>query len=166
MKKEKIDPVKCEICFNSKTGYLEPGIFPITLSELEHHSDFSSTNKRKFLIQNLKLACEFYWKHNIENILIDGSFATKKPIPNDIDGILCFDTPNDQRLIDIIRSGNIWGNFNTIKDNKFPMWHEYKIEFWIHPGHFADITKQTTILDFFLKGRNNEPRGLLKIVQE
>ena len=65
--------------FIKETGYLKEGIHPFTLKELKSDPILGGTSKRLYLINNLKFACEYYWQYDIDNILIDGSFATVIP---------------------------------------------------------------------------------------
>jgi hypothetical protein len=155
-----------EIEFDDKTGYLKSGIYPITISDLKIHPVFAGNQWRKQLIRNFEKACTFYWSLDIENILLNGSFVIQKPQPGDIDAILYFEEMNDKRLFKLNKSKSIWADFKPqYKDNKFkfPMWHEHKIEFLIHPLHVG--TTEMTILELFQQSRNNEPKGLLKVIR-
>jgi hypothetical protein len=153
--------------FDKKTGYLKPGIHKFTLEKLMHHKILANTETRRHLIQNLKLACEFYWSYDIENIFIDGSFATEKPYPADIDGVICFEGFEDQRLEKILESQSVWGDFSPYDPSKpgdkFRMWYEYQIEFYIHPIHKP--FKHNTFLEFFQHSRDDEPRGIIQVTK-
>ncbi len=148
-----------KIVFDDKTGYLIKGIHLITLEELAKHEILGGNSTRKKLICSLKEACEIYWRYGINEIYANGSFSTMKPLPNDIDGYIVVDTQS-QNFKDLINSGSIWGNFKG-KDglnDKFPMWYEYKIEFYLE-------NKFNTFHDFFTCSRDGIERGILKIVK-
>lgn len=152
--------------FDKLTGYLKPGIHKLTLEKLKTHKILASTETRKKLIDNLELACKFYWPYNIEEIFVDGSFATEKLYPGDIDGVICFAEVEDKRLENIIASGSVWGDFSlnpSKNDNKFRMWHEYKIEFYIHPIH--KTSKHKSFLEFFQRSHDGVPRGIIKVIK-
>ncbi len=77
-----------ELEFDNTTGYLKTGIYPITIDELLLHSILGKGKQRQTLIKSLAEACEVYWKYGITEIYANGSFATMKPVPNDIDGYI------------------------------------------------------------------------------
>ncbi len=147
-----------KIEFNSDTGYLIIGIHQMTIDELLKHPILGKTAQRKSLIYSLKEACEVYWSYGIDEIYANGSFATTKPIPNDIDGYIVLDTKSE-KFIELVESGNIWGQFkgkNHEKD-KSSMWYEHKIEFYIE--------NQNLFHTFFTHSRNGIERGIIKIIK-
>ena len=146
--------------FNKTTGYLKSGIYCMTIDELFNHKILGGTSERQKLIKSLKQACEFYWSYGITEIYANGSFATMKPIPNDIDGYL-YVNETDNALIQLINSDSIWGKFygfHNAKD-KFPMWYEFKIEFYL------EIKGQEIYHNFFTHSRDGIERGIIKIIQ-
>ena len=146
--------------FNKKTGYLKSGVYCMTIEELSNHSVLGGTPERQKLLNFLKQACQFYWSHNILEIYVNGSFATMKPIPNDIDGYLYVDE-GDSRLQQLINSGSVWGKFYGMSStaDKFPMWYEYKIEFYL------EVKGQEIFQNFFTHSRDGIKRGIIKIIQ-
>ena len=146
--------------FNKTTGYLKSGIYCLTIDELINHKILGGTSQRQTLIKSLKEACEFYWSYGIDEIYANGSFATMKPIPNDIDGYLYVDE-SDKGLLQVINSGSVWGKFygfHNIKD-KFQMWYDKKIEFYL------EIKGQEIYHNFFTHSRDGIERGIIKIIQ-
>lgn len=160
MEKDLLNKLK----FNSTTGELKPGIYLMTLQEIKDHPVLGSNPERKMLLKNLEEACNFYWSYGITDIYIDGSFITKKTVPGDIDGVIGFNPGNDPRLMNILNSGSIWGDFvPDEKSNKLKMWKKYRIEFW-------DANKKTELtgephLAFFQKNKDKKPKGIIKIIR-
>lgn len=146
--------------FNKKTGYLKPGIYCMTIDELRNHEILGGTLERKNLIKSLEIACKFYWNYGITEIYANGSFATMKPIPNDIDGYL-YVNETDNGLLQVINSDSVWGKFygfHSAKD-KYQMWYEYKVEFYL------ELKGQEFFTDFFTHSRDGIERGIIKVIQ-
>ena len=146
--------------FHKSTGYLLPGVYQMTIDELLNHKILGGTLQRQNLILSLKEACETYWQYGISEIYTNGSFSTMKAEPNDIDGYICIDT-NSQGFKDLINSGSIWSKFygyHHPKD-KFQMWYEHRIEFYIESEHEKIFQK------FFTHSRENIVRGIIKVVK-
>lgn len=145
--------------FNKTTGYLKTGIYPVTIDELLNHPILGNGLQRQALIKSLSQACEIYWGYGIEEIYANGSFATMKPVPNDIDGYIVVDTQSEN-FKELVNSGNIWGIFKGKSDekDKFPMWYEHKIEFYIENENLFHY--------FFTHSRDGVERGIIKIVKE
>lgn len=144
--------------FKKQTGYLIKGIYQMTIDELLNHPILGNGSQRQNLIYSLKEACETYWLYGINEIYANGSFATMKPIPNDIDGYIIVDTKSEN-FIELVKSNSIWGQFkgkHNEKD-KFPMWYDHKIEFYIENAEFFH--------DFFTHSRDGIQRGIIKIIQ-
>lgn len=147
-----------KLVFDKNTGYLKPGIYEVTLDELSKHPVLGKGFKRQSLIKSLSLACETYWQYGIDEIYANGSFATMKPVPNDIDGYIIVDV-NSDNFKKLVESENVWGIFKG-KDNpkdKFPMWYEHKIEFYIESENIFHY--------FFTHSRDGIERGIIKIVK-
>ena len=64
-------------------GNLPPGIFDITITEIEKHYSFSP--KRKKLIEGLKMMLTDLKDVGCEKFYLDGSFVTNKLSPGDFD---------------------------------------------------------------------------------
>lgn len=155
-----------QIKFDKGTGWLLPGIYSITLSNLRKHPVLSKGQKRLQLINNLTLACETYWKHGITEIYVNGSFASTKESPGDIDGYIVIKDFNDINFIELINSNSIWGDFSTINSEtgKFKMWDEYKIEFYVHP--MQKVFGGMNFPDFFTNPNKYVTKSILKIIKE
>ena len=146
--------------FIEETGYLKPGIHLVTLEQLKNHEILAGTRERRNLIESLEFACKCYHSFGITDIYVNGSFSTSKPIPGDIDCYIEVESGNDERLVNLVNSGSVWGDFARVRignNIKFIMWHKYRLEVFIQPKD------QTTMFDFFCKSRDGIDRGILKI---
>lgn len=149
--------------FNRHTGYLYPGIYIVKISELLEHPILCKSEKRKNLILSLKEACEIYWQFNIPEIFVDGSFASLKEKPEDIDGYIVID--ENSKFDELVKSGSIWGDFSSIdkKTGKFRMWKDHKIEFYVHPIQKAFYGMSFPI--FFTNPTKYVNKGIFKIIK-
>jgi len=149
--------------FNITTGYLKPGIHLMTINELSTHPILGATPERKQLIKSLKLACTVYWDFDITEIYANGSFATMKQIPADIDGYVQVSIKSSN-FKELIRSGSVWGNFagKNNHNDKYPMWYEHKIEFYLYD---PDLKNPFDASHFFTHSREGIERGIIKIIR-
>lgn len=146
--------------FNKATGYLKSGIYCMTIDELFSHPILGGTEQRKILINSLKEACEFYWNYGIDEIYANGSFATMKPVPNDIDGYL-YINENDSDFQKMLKVDSVWSKFYGFQNpkDKYQMWYEHKIEFYI------ELKGQEFFTNFFTHSRDGVERGIIKIIE-
>jgi len=150
--------------FNEISGYLNVGIYLMSIDDLLKHKILGGTPERIKLINSLKLACETYWNYGITEIFANGSFATTKPAPADIDGYIQVSF-EDINFLKLVQSASVWGNFkgkNNPKD-KFPMWYEHKIEFYLHDPQYKN--EKFNPPEFFTHSKENIERGIIKIIQ-
>jgi len=156
--------MKKKLIFDNKSGYLLPGIYPVTINALLNHEVLAFTSERVKLINSLQLACETYWNYGITEIYANGSFATAKPIPADIDGYLRVSV-HDENVQKLLKSDSIWSNFKgkTHANDKYPMWYEHKIEFYIDYIELPD--KYFNPAKFFTHSREGIERGIIKVIQ-
>jgi len=61
----------------------------------EDKDDNWDTKWRVQLVQNLRILVKELWKEGITEIFIDGSFATDKLHPGDVDGYFVVEKPPD-----------------------------------------------------------------------
>ncbi len=150
--------------FDKKTGYLISGTYLMTIDELLNHKILASTPERIQLIHALELACKTYWYYGITEIYANGSFATAKPIPADIDGYLRVSYA-DSIFLKLTDSGSIWGDFRgkSHPNDKAPMWYEYKIEFYLEDPKYPNSNFNPA--KFFTHSREGVERGIIKIIQ-
>lgn len=122
----------------------------------------AKTEQRKKLILSLKEACEIYWKYNIMEIFVDGSFASLKENPKDIDGYIVID--ENSKFAELVKNEPVWGDFSSIDKftGKFKMWNKHKIEFYVHPIQKAYYEMSFPV--FFTKPTKYVNKGILKII--
>ena len=147
-----------EPIFNKSTGYLQPGIYLMTIEKLLNNKILGGTERRKNLIYSLKEACNVYWEYGITEIYANGSFATMKPFPNDIDGYIRVDFQSKE-FENLTNSGSVWGKFYGYhnKKDKFQMWYEHKIEFYLEENNVFNY--------FFTHSRDGVERGIIKVIK-
>jgi hypothetical protein len=78
-------------------GLLPPGVYDCTLDELrQRFGVFQTTDRRPTLFEKLHALVHEAWATRlVVEIIIDGSFVTAKPDPNDIDLILVLNKGHD-----------------------------------------------------------------------
>jgi hypothetical protein len=78
-------------------GLLPPGVHDCTLDEVrQRFGAFQATDRRPKLYDKLQALVSEAWATGlVSDIIIDGSFVTAKPDPNDIDLILVLNTGHD-----------------------------------------------------------------------
>jgi hypothetical protein len=147
--------------FNKITGYVLPGIYLMTIEDLLNHKILGKSPERVKLIKSLQKACEIYWEYGLTEIYANGSFATSKPVPADIDGYIKISSSQQNIISKIEKSGSIWGIFKSQdgKNGKYPMWFEHKIEFYLQ-------IEESPMWDyFFTHSRDGIERGIIKVVK-
>jgi hypothetical protein len=68
-------------------GYLPPGIHPATLDEIAARFGEES-ELRQVQMQSLRWLVDLAWQAGVVRIVVNGSFATDKFEPNDVDCVL------------------------------------------------------------------------------
>ncbi len=88
-----------------ENGYLPPGLHLATLDEIAIR--FGQTSElRQVQMQSLRWLLDVAWRAGVERLVINGSFTTDVPEPNDVDCVLLMGTdfPSDseaeQELLD------------------------------------------------------------------
>jgi hypothetical protein len=78
-------------------GLLPPGVYDCTLDELrQRFGVFQTTDRRPKLFDKLQQLVQEAWATGlVTEIVVDGSFVTAKPDPNDIDLILVLNKGHD-----------------------------------------------------------------------
>jgi len=138
------------------------------------------------LVQNLRILVEQLWKEGITEIFIDGSFATDKLHPNDIDGYFVIEKPRDlqefefeQNLCDRLNKhdkNNAWSWKNEDRKRptpeekgQLPMWWHYRVELWPEYGQWSGqihpITDEyLTHAQLFRITKQGEDKGIIKLL--
>lgn len=137
--------------FGSVTGYLPRGIHHATWEELVKALGFS--DRRRELLEGLRLGAHELKKAGASVVFLDGSFATKKHNPSDIDGCYNIDEV-DPSVLDPV--------FRDFKNDRKAMKDKYGAEFfpatWI-----ADNLSGDPFLTFFQKDRNGRAKGIIAL---
>lgn len=132
-----------------KSGLLPSGIYLTTWEEFVEKFGFNP--HRLQLLEELKKGLNLLYRYGCRVVYIDGSFVTAKILPNDID--VCYDN-GPMNWEAFIRQHP---EFNDIRNGSRIQKLKYKSEF------YAMNAFEDSILRFFQRGRNDEPKGILKI---
>lgn len=133
-----------------KSGLLPIGIHSATWEEL--NEKFGFNEHRQQLLVSLKKGLQLLRKYGCNEACIDGSFVTSKPFPNDVD--VCYDNTH-MNWTKFIKDNP---EFNDVKNGSKIQKEKYQSEFYAYNA-FED-----SILQFFQLDRNNNPKGIVKIV--
>lgn len=133
-----------------KSGLLPAGIHYATWEEL--NEKFGFNEHRQQLLVSLKKGLQLLQKYGCNEVCIDGSFVTNKPFPNDVD--VCYDNTH-MNWTKFIKDHP---EFNDVKNGSKIQKEKYQSEFYAYNA-FED-----SILHFFQFDRNNNPKGIVKII--
>jgi len=134
--------------FNEK-GYLPKGIHKATLNEIKQRFGRNSP-KRKELFKGLQSLVQLLHKHQgtLKELLLNGSFATNKELPGDLDCILVvkedfdFNSPEAEQLQNAKKLFNVH-LFTFIEE---------------------DVIRYRKLADFFGHDRDGKPKGLVGVI--
>ena len=134
---------------DSSTGYLPPGVHDAPWSEVAHR--FSVNGHRFRLVGGLLAALQNLAGAGCRSVLLDGSFVSKKELPEDYDGAW------DTRGVDPYRLDPVLLDF---ANGRAAMKSKYLGE--LFPA--SSLAAQGVFYrDFFLKDRNGVPKGVVNI---
>ncbi len=165
------------------SGLLSPGDHTATIEELRKSIliegprspiDGWDLQWRRYLVRNLYILTQDLWAEGVEDIFIDGSFATNKPKPGDIDGFYYVEKERQRDVHRALCSRRLeWDTTQRRLDpssgkRKPIMWHTYRVEFF--PGWWPaikdpDTGKTIAFTDFFRRTRASRPKGVVKILK-
>ncbi|MBS2009636.1 MAG: hypothetical protein JST01_21460 [Cyanobacteria bacterium SZAS TMP-1] len=169
----------------------------MTLDELERSilvtgdedmDDAWDTKWRLELVQNLRTMVHQLWDEGFTDIYIDGSFATDKLKPGDVDGYFVCNKPEDmldsdfeQQLCDGLNKrdeNKVW----TWKDSdrkrpteaekgQLPMWWQYHVEMWPEYGQWSGqihplTQNKLTHAELFRITKTGEEKGIIKLLKK
>jgi hypothetical protein len=150
--------------FDPETGYLPPGVYPATLTEIR--ARFGTTVRRSRLMSGLMAVITQLWNAGVEEICIDGSFCTATPVPKDIDGYWVFVKGLDTTKIDpVLLQMSVVITDPSTGELVRPMKLRYGVEFYVHPIHKA-TPQGMTYPEFFSRSRDGVARGYVRIVKD
>jgi hypothetical protein len=139
-------------------GELPPGEHPATMSEIETAFG-NQSDRRKSLMTGLKQATENFTKAKVRFIFVDGSFATNKPEPNDIDGCWSGEGDVDFAVLDPV----FWdiSSLDQFKQRRQEMKAKYSLDFFI--AELIEADSGEPFSSFFQSNRDGERKGILKV---
>jgi hypothetical protein len=176
-------------------GRLPPGDHPLTLDELERsilvtgeeHAEGWDTKWRLELVQNLRVLVGQLWAEEIFEIYIDGSFATDKLHPGDVDGYFVVEKPKDildgnfeKQLCTRLNkhdSHKVWTWEDAARKRpaeaekgQLPMWWQYHIEMWPEYGQWSgqihpSTGEKLTHAQLFRITKQGEDKGIIKLLK-
>ncbi len=177
-------------------GRLPPGEYKLSLAELERSILVTGdddkdpawdTRWRLELVQNLGVLVEQLWKEDITDIYIDGSFATDKLHPGDIDGYFVVEKPAEiqpsefeQSLCDRLNKHDehkawSWKDEDRKKPaeaekGQLPMWWHYHVEMWPEYGQLSGqihplTDEELTHAQLFRITKQGEDKGIIKLLK-
>jgi hypothetical protein len=172
-------------------GLLPPGDYPLTIAELRASHLVTGEGLgeptwdrawRARLVDHLELFIRQLWQVGIERIFVDGSFATSKSHPNDVDAYFECEVTRFPRIV--VEMSQLepplpWDWMHRPLDPatgvpRLRMWHRYRVDLF---PHFVDQPNPTGVRDEFgnellfpsLFRRDREtamPKGVIQIVRE
>jgi hypothetical protein len=134
---------------DSLTGYLPPGVHNALWKEVAPR--FSCNGHRTRLLGGLLAALQNLAGAGCRSVLLDGSFVSRKDLPEDYDGAW------DTRGVDPHRLDPVLLDFTN---SRAAMKSKYLGELFPATSHAAP---GVLYRDFFLKDRNGVPKGVVHI---
>lgn len=131
-------------------GNLPPGFHRTTMENIRNKLTWSE--KRKQLFAGLEEAIQNLRDAGVSQIYIDGSFATRKDEPNDIDG--CW-VPNTRIRMDLL--DNV---FLDMTNSNWKMKEKYGIDFGI-AGVSKGIVSTQPLVECFERDEDGNGKGVL-----
>jgi predicted nucleotidyltransferase len=141
---------------HDRSGYLPPGEHPATLKEVEER--FATNFRRRALFESLEYVVGELRARDVKEIWIGGSFVTTTQRPKDVDVI--FDVPPSVNT-------DKWGELSPFK--KAELKQARRVDLWKMPSFQLgkkNPLPMVTIKGYFSSDRNDDPKGLIKIVED
>lgn len=180
----------------SEEGVLPPGEYSMTLDQLKTSMLVNGPTEdlpegweqawRLELVENLKIMVEQLRQEGITEIFIDGSFATDKPKPGDIDGYFVVKKPDEtpgwkfeEELCERLNRRDphkvwTWKDADRKKPvptskGQLPMWWQYHVEFWPEYGQWSGqihpvTQKQLTHAELFRITKTGIDKGIIRLL--
>lgn len=186
MATEGVPPGQKPLSFTA-SGMLPPGDHEMTLAELRNSLLVRGpvtpgpwdSEWRMHLVDGLEVLASHLWQVGVDEVYVDGSFASDKPRPGDIDGYFVCDRSQwgsgqlEEQLQELSAVWTWETSSRTYGEGKLqlPMWHQYRVELFPHYGQSSGITNEHgNELDFpaafRLARETHEPRGIVKLRRE
>lgn len=138
--------------FDSTSGYLPPGVHPMTASAFVGR--FAWNGRRRLLCSGLMRAVGSLRDAGCRSLIVDGSFVTAKELPGDWDA--AFDPVGvDSSKLDPILLRH--------RDGRKAMRAKYLGDLFPW-GAVASLASGAVYLDFFQKDRDGVPKGVIHLI--
>ena len=134
--------------FDQKTGYLPPGVHQAGWGEVAGR--FGGNDHRSRLIAGLLAACRNLAGAGCCLLLLNGSFVSAKPLPNDYDGAWETVGVDPDRLDPVLLD---FSNSRAAMKSKY-LGELFPAAFSAEPG--------VPFRDFFQSDRNGVPKGIVQ----
>lgn len=135
-------------------GNLPPGVYAVTLKDIGVR--YAWNTQRRKLYQGLRKALMNLSSAGVRRVWINGSFITKKDLPNDIDG--CWEASDslDTDLLDPV--------FLETHPPRVAMKDKFGVDFLISGTALRDRrARGRTVEGFFQIDRNGNAKGILLV---
>lgn len=133
-------------------GNLPPGVFRVSLKDIEDR--FTCNRTRRRLFNGLKRALAILAAAGVRRVWVNGSFVTAQGHPNDIDGCWEYRPSVDVDKLDPV--------FLATDPPRAAMKREYGVDFSIAGTRLIDAGGQT-VQEFFQVDKNGNRRGILLV---
>lgn len=142
----------------NENNELPAGVHVATMEEVEIEFGLS-TERRKLLMTKLKSATDNLRMAKVKFIFLDGSFATDKPDPEDIDGCWSALGDIDTGILDPL----FWDRrkYPDPLKRKALMKEKYGLDFYIAEN--IELGSNKRFPDFFQINRDGKPKGILQV---
>ena len=134
----------------NEAGELPPGEHVTSLAAVKRRFGRSSAQRQK-LMRGLEAAVENLRAAGVRRLWIDGSFVTRKPAPNDVDGCWEYSEEVDLEALNPV----------FLLESRGPMKIKYGIEFF--PASTVEADSGLPFPAFFQVNRDGEPKGILVV---
>lgn len=139
------------------TGALPPGVHEASFDELATDERFSSTYRRRMLLEGLRRVVEALLERGIVDIWIDGSFVTDKPRPRDVDVVYGLPPGTDPSR---------WGDvLSPVRRSQLKERTGVDLLTQYSVGRDAGGSP-SPILTYFQTDRQGRRKGIVKLVEE
>lgn len=149
--------------FVDDTGYLPAGVHDATFQQVQQR--FGYNMRRVRLLDGLRNVLRQLFEAGIEEVYLGGSFVTKAPLPNDIDGYWVY-----RKGIDISKIDPVILSMDVVAMDPFSgrfvraVKMRYGVELFMDSPNSKIEGK--TCREFFSCSRDGEPRGVIRIGKE
>jgi hypothetical protein len=140
-------------------GFLSSGLLSVGLHEpaswQEFEDVFGFNAHRRRLMAGLKLACYALVEAGCTTVYVNGSFVTSKELPGDTD--VCW----DDESVSEDRIDPIFDLSKNAREKRIAQKIRFGGEFF--PASAIADEMGRTFLEFFQKGRDDNPKGIVKL---